>query len=123
MMQKEQRIQYPPRYHAVWRELFDTATDRALHDFEHGGGAAYKEPLEFLYGAEYPTNSASAMEGATYKSLAYVAHRMGMSDEDRKHWYSLAKGIPLSQAHIGIILARLDERDAMIAELETLTIS
>jgi hypothetical protein len=117
-MIKDERIQYPARYHVVWEELFDFATDTALRHSEDLKGKAYAEPLAFLVGAEYPNNRASATEGATYKSLGYVAHRLGMSAEDRRRWYDLARRIPLSQAHVGCIIARLNERDAMVAGLE-----
>src|SRR5215210_2238721 len=116
----KERIQYPSRYSVVWKELFDKATERALHDYENGRVVKYKEPLGFLYEAKYPTNSAAAMKGATYKSLAYIAHRMNISGKDRQSWYELARGIPLSQAHVGLIIARLDERDTMLSGLETM---
>jgi len=75
------------------------------------------EPVELLEGATYPGDCVAAREGATYKSLAYVAHRLSMDDEDRKAWYNIAQRLCLSQAHIGCIIARINERDELFADL------
>ena len=78
------------------------------------------EPIELLEGATYPGTCAADREGATYKSLAYIAHRLGMDDNDRKVWYGIAQRLCLSQAHIGCIIARLDERNELFADLDKL---
>jgi hypothetical protein len=50
--------------------------------------------------------------GATWKSAAAVAHRAGMTTEQRYRWYEICRAIPASQRHIGHILGRLQERAA-----------
>src|SRR5215216_2140346 len=48
-------------------------------------------------------------EGATYKSRAAIAHRVGMTKEKRVGWYRVAESVPLSQRHAGHIFKRLQE--------------
>ena len=48
-------------------------------------------------------------QGATYKSLAAIGHRAGMSKEQRVRWYRICESIPLSQRHAGHIITRLQE--------------
>jgi hypothetical protein len=50
--------------------------------------------------------------GATYRSLAAIGHRVGMSKAERVQWYRICESIPLSQRHAGRILSRLQERAA-----------
>ena len=45
--------------------------------------------------------------GATYKQLAAIGHRVGMSSAERAQWYDVCRSIPLSQRHAGHILSRL----------------
>jgi hypothetical protein len=45
--------------------------------------------------------------GASYKSLAAIGHRVGMTKAERVQWYRIAESIPLSQRHAGHILDRL----------------
>jgi hypothetical protein len=51
-------------------------------------------------------------QGATYKQLAAIGHRVGMDKVERTRWYRIAEGIPLSQRHAGHIIDRLQERAA-----------
>jgi len=51
-------------------------------------------------------------QGATYRQLAAIGHRAGMSKQERTRWYRIAESIPLSQRHAGHILCRLRERAA-----------
>jgi hypothetical protein len=113
-MMMGQRIAYPNKF--LMEYVFNATRDKAL-EIARRTEHEVLEPLLYLEGAECP-NSNAALEGATYKSLAYVAHRMGMSDEYRAQWYNVARRISLSQAHVGCIIVRLNERDEMIAELE-----
>jgi hypothetical protein len=46
-------------------------------------------------------------QGATYKQLAAIAYRAGMSKAQRSRWYRIAESVPLSQRHAGHILTRL----------------
>jgi hypothetical protein len=50
--------------------------------------------------------------GASYKQLAAIAYKVGMSKERRIGWYRLAESIPLSMRHAGHILKELAERAA-----------
>src|SRR5215211_8858161 len=44
--------------------------------------------------------------GASFKSLAAIGHRVGMTKAERIQWYRIAEGIPLSQRQAGHILSR-----------------
>ena len=50
--------------------------------------------------------------GASFKSLAAIGHRVGMTKVERMQWYRIAEVIPLSQRHAGHILSRLKRRAA-----------
>ena len=110
----KQRTQYPNPYSHVWEEMFYEVADEACR---HRGKKMF-EPLEYLAGATYPGHVASVREGPTYKSLAHVAHRLDMDDEERKGWYRVASRLYLSQAHVSAIISRLEERDIMFDGLE-----
>jgi hypothetical protein len=51
-------------------------------------------------------------QGATYKQLAAIGHRVGMGKAQRAAWYGIAESVPLSQRHAGHILNRVGERAA-----------
>jgi hypothetical protein len=115
------RIEYPRDevWEAVFYKTIELALDRP-HLMLLPERRNVLEPLEYLEGAEYPGDCVAVREGATYKSLAYIAHRFGFNDEDRQLWYRIAKRLHLSQAHIGCIVARLNDRDELFAELDQL---
>ncbi|MDP9488083.1 MAG: hypothetical protein M3Q49_20225 [Actinomycetota bacterium] len=46
--------------------------------------------------------------GATYKQLAAIAHKAGLSRPERVQWYRVCESIPLAQRHAGRILSRLE---------------
>jgi hypothetical protein len=48
-------------------------------------------------------------QGATYRSLAYIAHQAGLSSQQRYAWYSVAEAVPLAARHAGHIIAKLQE--------------
>jgi hypothetical protein len=50
--------------------------------------------------------------GASYKSLAAIGHRVGMTKDERVQWYSIAESVPLSQRHAGHILGKLQKAAA-----------
>ena len=114
------RVAYPRV--ETWEDVFNRTTELALDSYERviADKKHLWEPVELLEGATYPGDCAAVREGATYKSLAYVAHRLGMEDEDRKAWYNIAQRLCLSQAHVGCIITRLDERDELFADLDKL---
>jgi hypothetical protein len=66
-------------YHTIEKALCPLRENRIIPQMRH-----VWEPLSYLAMAEYPGDTPAVRQGDTYKSLAHVAHRMGMSDEDRK---------------------------------------
>jgi hypothetical protein len=51
-------------------------------------------------------------QGATYKTLAAIAHAAGMTKAERTGWYRVAESVPLSQRHAGHIMAKLKRKAA-----------
>jgi hypothetical protein len=51
-------------------------------------------------------------QGATYRTLAAIAHRARMSKPERIQWYRVCESVPISQRHAGHIIERLQERAA-----------
>ena len=50
--------------------------------------------------------------GASYRLLAAIGHRVGMTKQERVRWYRIAEDVPLSQRHAGHILSRLKRMTA-----------
>ncbi len=48
--------------------------------------------------------------GASFRQLAAIAHRPGLSYLQRMEWYGIARSVPLSDRHAQHILDRLNER-------------
>jgi hypothetical protein len=46
-------------------------------------------------------------QGASYRSLAAIAHRAGLSKAERQQWYRVAEQVPLSQRHVSHLMSRL----------------
>jgi len=96
-------------YEALTRHAVSMATEV---------GEPYGALLELLkdcYEASEAANDVLGRQqnvGATYKSLAFAAHRSGMSTTERVRWYRIAESIPLSQRHIGHILSRMVQQAA-----------
>jgi hypothetical protein len=93
---------------------FEVLTDRAVTMAE-----AVAQPYGFLLRQLadcYPVADVSLhgqqLRGASYRSLAAIGHRVGMTKDERIQWYSIAEAIPLSQRHAGHILSRLKSRAA-----------
>lgn len=93
---------------------FEALTDRAVAMSE-----AVAEPYGLLLRGVadcYPATEGPLYDqqrrGATYKQLAAIGHRVGMSRAERTQWYRIAETVPLSQRHAGHILARLKRRAA-----------
>ena len=77
---------HPEEIYRFLERLFDEATDRAL-----GASRTYDEEkiadlLGMLEGVTYPDDIQSS-EGASFKSLAHVAHLYGLTNEQRSEWY------------------------------------
>jgi hypothetical protein len=51
-------------------------------------------------------------QGATYKTLAAIAHAAGMTKAERAGWYRVCEGVPLSQRHASHIMAKLKRQAA-----------
>jgi hypothetical protein len=88
---------------------FKVLTDRALSMAE-----AVAEPFGFLLRQVancHPASEGPLYEqqrrGASYRSLAAIGHRVGMTKAERIQWYRIAEAVPLSQRHAVHILSRL----------------
>ena len=77
--------------------LFREITDRALSVDEH----PYNEVLGVL---QRCGGSGCRLKGATYKQLAAIAHRWGMSKSQRYRWYRVAEDVQLSRKHASYIM-------------------
>jgi hypothetical protein len=51
-------------------------------------------------------------QGATYKTLAAIGHRVGMDAAQRGRWYEVCEAIPLSQRHAGHIMSKIKREAA-----------
>ena len=93
---------------------FELLTDRAVTM-----AAAVAEPYAYLLrqvAGCYPVSEGPLRgmqtQGATYKSLAAIGHKVGMTKAERVQWYSIAETVPLSQRHAGHILSKLQRAAA-----------
>jgi hypothetical protein len=50
--------------------------------------------------------------GASYRSLAAIAHRAGMTKTERVQWYRICEQIPLAQRHAGHLMMKLQREAA-----------
>jgi hypothetical protein len=92
----------------------EVLTDRAVAMAE-----AVAEPFGFLLRqvadcepAEDELLGDQQRRGASFKSLAAIGHRVGMTKAERIQWYRIAEAVPLSQRHAVHILSRLKRRAA-----------
>jgi hypothetical protein len=49
---------------------------------------------------------------ASYRHLAFIGHRVGMTKAQRQRWYEIARRIPLSEAHAAHLIASLSRSEA-----------
>jgi hypothetical protein len=111
------RTEYPHPNHPFWRQAFEETASRVVA-FARENPDPLTEPFLYLDDAQYPAHpNAQVRTGATYRSLYYVAHRLGMSETQRAGWVQVAQQAGLSQAHVGHIIAALDRQDAAVAAL------
>jgi len=77
-------------------------------------GGIHGALLEMLEDCEAPplTTGAWQQRGASYKSLAAIGYRVGMTKVERGRWYRIAEAVPLSQRHAGHILNELQKAAA-----------
>jgi hypothetical protein len=93
---------------------FEVLADRAVTM-----AAAVAEPYAYLLRQVadcYPASEGPLHDqqrvGASYRSLAAIGHRVGMTKAERVQWYRIAEAIPLSQRHAGHILSKLQKAAA-----------
>ena len=103
------RVPYPPEETSDFAAL----TAKAMAMAREIGGV-HGALLGMLSGCEAPPLTTGAWEqrGASYKSLAAIGHRAGMTKAERVQWYRVAESIPLSQRHAGHILGKLQKAAA-----------
>lgn len=58
----------------------------------------------------FDLNETSMERGASFKQLALIAHKAGMSKEERVRWYEIAKDVPLAEAHAGYLIVHLNHQ-------------
>ena len=102
------RVPYPPGETSDFAAL----TTKVVTMDEKGGMNAAL--LEMLEDCEAPplTSGAWQQHGASYKSLAAIGYRVGMTKAERSRWYRIAEAVPLSQRHAGNILNELQKAAA-----------
>lgn len=89
------------------RELHEAEVDRVC------------DLLTLLTGAVYQGDKQSR-DGASYKSLSYVAHLYGLSDGERRLWYQAGESIPLSQGHVSYLINNVQGRNRLLEGAESL---
>ena len=132
-MSSNEKIAYPEpeELEDFYKKMFELSSERALNLSENLKGD--EEMLELcdgnlericgllalMAGAEYKGERQSK-EGASYKSLAYVAHLYGLSDGERRLWYQAGESIPLSQGHLSYLINNVRGRNRLLEEAESL---
>jgi hypothetical protein len=97
---------------------FDDLTRQALTLADRGGVPEPHARLLLLLIDCYDVGETGGVvyrqqhQGATYKSLAAIAHRVSMSKPERVRWYRIAEVVPLSQRHAGHIIGKLQQEAA-----------
>ncbi len=106
------RVPYDPAFGFV--DEFVTLTMRALSVGQHAE-EPYRSVLRLLIDCPADGHGRAAAKqerGATYRQLAAIAHKAGMSKGQRYRWYELARSVPLSEKHASHIIGRLGRRAA-----------
>ena len=93
----------------AYPDEFSLLTLRALSVGRHSE-EPHRTVLGLLMGC--PTHdrgrgAAKQERGASYRQLALIAHRAGMTDRQRYRLYEIARSVPLSELHASWILGRL----------------
>jgi hypothetical protein len=127
----EAQAQPEPPQHASWRRErstsattdrvpfdqfadFEVLTDRAVtmaDSVAEPFGYLLRQTADCIPERGGPVHD-QQRRGATYKSLAAIGHRVGMTKAERVHWYKIAETVPLSQRHAGHILSKLQRAAA-----------
>ena|SRR5918998_2275048 len=98
---------------------FNAITARALAA-THSCYPKYRPMLRMLEDIK-PIGHSNEKHGPTYRQAAYVAHRFGLTHEERRAWYQAIAGLGLTGRHVGHIIGNLNESESMHAELAQLT--
>ncbi len=56
-------------------------------------------------------------EGATYRSLAFLAHKWGLSPEERQRFYAVAREVPLNQSIVTQIIHTIEGFNNSVEEM------
>lgn len=104
-----QRIPYPTEGDP--EANFEEATRRALQLAEKLS-EVHASPLKRLSDLGVRRYGSQESQGATYRQLGFIAHRVGMDSEQRSEWYRVAREVPLSGRHASHIAARLTDDEA-----------
>ncbi len=132
-MSNTEKIAYPDpeELEGFYRSMFRLSCERALNLSENlmedeAIRELHGEDLEkvcgllsIIAGAVYQEDKQSR-EGASYKSLAYVAHLYGLNDDERQLWYQAVESVPFSQGHISYLINNVRDRNRLFEEAESL---
>ena len=132
-MSSNEKIAYPEpeELEDFYKKMFELSSERALNLSENlkedeemlelcdGNLERICGLLALMAGAKYLGDKQSR-EGGSYKSLAYVAHLYGLTDEERRLWYQAGENIPLSQGHVSYLINNVQDRNHLLEEAETL---
>jgi hypothetical protein len=95
---------------------FEDFTERIVALADSGGISERYASLLRLVADCYPAQDGPLYrmqhEGATYKTLAAIGHRVGMDAAQRGRWYEVCEAIPLSQRHAGHIMSKIKREAA-----------
>jgi hypothetical protein len=95
---------------------FNQVTDAALN-LDRAYPAIHLQALKLLEGIRYWPDSPGQDKGATYKQLALIAHKLGMTYGQRIGWYRICERLQLRQDHAGYIIKQLYDSDRLWDEL------
>jgi len=132
-MSSNEKIAYPDPedLEEFYRSMFRLSSERALNLSENlMEDEAMRELhgedldkvcglLSLMAGAVYQEDK-QTREGASYKSLAYVAHLYGLNDDERQLWYQASESVPLSQGHLSYLINNVRDRNRLLQEAEIL---
>lgn len=113
------RIQYPDpgKMYLFLEREYNESTKRALEVSRNHTNEKISDLLGILEFAVF-TGDGQTIEGATYKSLAFLAHQYGLDNDKRRELYEIAKNIPLSQSHVSFMTKVTMERNQLHSDLE-----
>jgi hypothetical protein len=97
------RVPYPTAYldfGALTRATVEVVAEQV--------GEPFCGLLKLLADCEPTIEQTGHLRGASYKQLALIAHTVGMTKEQRKEWYRIAEGVPLSELHARHLIAKLE---------------